>query len=82
MRSKALAQELFRSVRGDVSLLVVRPPPASSPGYEEDLDNLLDLPSSTLDTQVCHYVIICHGNQNYLAERDDHKDINLMVSVL
>ena len=81
MRSKALAQELFRSVRGDVSLLVVRPPPASLPGYEEDLDNLLDLPSSSLDTQVCHYVT-SHGNQNYLAERDDHKDINLMVSVL
>ena len=82
MRSKALAQELFRSVRGDVSLLVVRPPPASPPGYEEDLDNLLDLPSSSLDTQVCHDVIRCHGNPNYLAERDDHKDINLMVSVL
>lgn len=58
MRSKALAQELFRSVRGDVSLLVVRPPPASPPGYEEDLDNLLDLPSPGLDTQVGHYQVI------------------------
>ena len=52
MRSKTRAQELFRSVRGDVSLLVVRPPPASPRGYEEDLDNLLDLPT-TPDTQVC-----------------------------
>ena len=58
MRSKALAQELFRSVRGDVRLLVVRPPPASPPGYEEDLDNLLDLPSPAQDTQVCHYLAV------------------------
>ena len=81
MRSKALAQELFRSVRGDVRLLVVRPPPASPPGYEEDLDNLLDLPSPGLDTQVCHY-LATNGYQSYLGERDDHKDINLTVSVL
>ena len=81
MKSKARAQELFRSVRGDVSLLVVRPPPASPPGYEEDLDNLLDLPSSTLDTQVCDY-LPSDGYQSYLGERDDHKDINLLVSVL
>ena len=34
-----------------MSLLVVRPP-QTGPGYEDDLDNLLDL-SQSLHTQVC-----------------------------
>ena len=42
MRSKGRAQELFRSVRGDVALLVVRPPTDYTARYEEDLDTLLD----------------------------------------
>ena len=51
MRSKSRAQELFRTVRGDVSLLVVRPPPPTE-GYDDDLDNLLDLSQSLTQTQV------------------------------
>ena len=42
VRSKGRAQELFRSVRGDVALLVVRPPTDYTARYEEDLDTLLD----------------------------------------
>ena len=50
VRSKARAQELFRTLRGDISLLVVRPPPAH--GYDDDLDNLLDLSQSLSQTKV------------------------------
>ena len=51
MRSKSRAQELFRTLRGDVSLLVVRPP-NSAQGYDDDLDNLLDLSQSLSQSQV------------------------------
>ena len=37
-----------------MSLLVVRPP-QTGPGYEDDLDNLLDL-SQSLHTQVCPWL--------------------------
>ena len=51
VRSKSRAQELFRTLRGDVSLLVVRPP-NSAQGYDDDLDNLLDLSQSLSQSQV------------------------------
>ena len=51
VRSKARAQELFRTLRGDISLLVVRPPPPAQ-GYDDDLDNLLDLSQSLSQTKV------------------------------
>ena len=56
VRSKARAQELFRSLRGDISLLVVRPPPPPQ-GYDDDLDNLLDLSQSLSQTKVGRTVI-------------------------
>ena len=52
MRSKGRAQELFRSVRGDVALLVVRPPTDYTARYEEDLDTLLDTQVS-----LCNYFL-------------------------
>ena len=52
VRSKARAQELFRTLRGDNSLLVVRPPPPPHGGYDDDLDNLLDLSQSLSQTKV------------------------------
>ena len=51
VRRKARAQELFRTLRGDISLLVVRPPPPAQ-GYDDDLDNLLDLSQSLSQTKV------------------------------
>jgi len=62
VRSKSRAQELFRSMRGDVSLLVVRPPQDAGPGYEDDLDNLLDL-SQSLHTQGDDYKAILNKNR-------------------
>ena len=57
VRSKGRAQELFRTVRGDVSLLVVRPTPALD-GHDDDLDNLLDLSQSLSQTQVSRQSLI------------------------
>ena len=51
VRRKGRAQELFRTLRGDISLLVVRPPPPAQ-GYDDDLDNLLDLSQSLSQTKV------------------------------
>ena len=51
MRRAERAQEVLRRVRGDVSLLVVRPTPALD-GHDDDLDNLLDLSQSLSQTQV------------------------------
>ena len=42
VKTKQKAQEMFISIQGDISLLVVRPP-ANGDCYEEDLDNLLDV---------------------------------------
>ena len=35
VRSKSRSQDMFRSLKGDIRLLVVRPP---QPAYEHDLD--------------------------------------------
>ena len=51
MRRAERAQEVLRRVRGDVSLLVVRPTPALD-GHDDDLDNLLDLSQSLSQSQV------------------------------
>ena len=40
MKTKDIAQEMFIAIKGDISLLVVRPP-ADGGGYEDDLDNIL-----------------------------------------
>jgi len=42
VKTKQKAQEMFIAIKGDISLLVVRPP-AHGDCYEEDLDNLLDV---------------------------------------
>eukprot|EP00092_Neocalanus_flemingeri_P010181 GFUD01010971.1.p1 GENE.GFUD01010971.1~~GFUD01010971.1.p1 ORF type:complete len:726 (-),score=125.32 GFUD01010971.1:75-2252(-) len=42
VRTKQKAQETFIAMKGDICLLVVRPP-ANGDCYEEDLDNLLDV---------------------------------------
>eukprot|EP00090_Calanus_glacialis_P000236 TRINITY_DN10158_c0_g1_i1.p1 TRINITY_DN10158_c0_g1~~TRINITY_DN10158_c0_g1_i1.p1 ORF type:complete len:718 (-),score=134.38 TRINITY_DN10158_c0_g1_i1:87-2240(-) len=42
VKTKQKAQEMFIAIKGDISLLVVRPP-ANGDCYEEDLDNLLDV---------------------------------------
>merc|ERR1719431_1793210 len=42
VKTKQKAQEMFVTIKGDISLLVVRPP-ANGDCYEEDLDNLLDV---------------------------------------
>ena len=54
VRSKGRAQELFRSVRGDVALLVVRPPTDYTARYEEDLDTLLD---TQVRLKLCNYFL-------------------------
>ena len=62
MRSKGRAQELFRCVRGDVALLVVRPPTDYTARYEEDLDTLLDTQVS-----LCNYFL-----SNIFYDTQDH----------
>jgi len=42
VKTKQKAQEMFITIKGDISLLVVRPP-ANGDCYEDDLDDLLDL---------------------------------------
>ena len=70
MRSKGRAQELFRSVRGDVALLVVRPPSDYTARYEEDLDTLLDTQVS-----LCNYFI---SSQIYFMTHKIMADMHLI----
>ena len=65
MKSKGRAQEMFRSLRGDISLLVVRPPQTAT-GYEDDLENMLDL-APTLQSQVTHVHSHCHHSCQCLS---------------
>lgn len=73
--TKQKAQEMFVSMQGDISLLVVRPPTTGvGDCYEEDIHDLLDISDNKKETVIKEFDI--HGSSGDISELVEHEQKN------